>query len=331
MLSDKTIESGSNTLVNEELNRLKALAVDLQQSRETVHYIDYKQAEQDCEVLAAKLLELYSPQELKDFFFTAVPRGGIIVLGMLSYILDIQPAQLQPEMKSSQPLIIVDDCSLTGARFTRFLAQTTNSHVVFAHLYSHPDLRRALLEKEPRLRHCLAAHDLKDHAREHNPNPSQYQSWQAQWKKLLGPDAIWLGQPDRICFAWNEPDRPFWNPAAKRIEEYWQFLPPHLCLKNKARLDLPPRTVTKREWQLPSSVVSGFFDNVLWLCRTDTRQVYSLDSVSADMWRALAGYGNLDAAAEYLLSVYDKDEAALRSDLSSFANELQANGLLEKI
>ncbi len=49
------------------------------------------------------------------------------------------------------------------------------------------------------------------------------------------------------------------------------------------------------------------------------------------MWRALTGYGNLDAAAEYLLGLYDKNEATLRSDLRSFANELQANGLLEKI
>lgn len=330
-LVDKTTGIESKLPVNSELDRLKPLAGVVQQLNKILRYVDYKQAEGDCACLAAKLLGLYSRQELKDFFFTAVPRGGIIVLGMLSYILDIQPAQLQTAMESCQPLIIVDDCSLTGARFTHFLSQTTNSHVVFAHLYSHPDLRRALLEKEPRLRHCLAAHDLKDHSRENYPDPAQYKAWQAQWKKLMGPDEVWHGQPDLICFAWSEPGRVFWNPVTKRKEGGWKFLPPHFCLKNKAGLGLPPRAVAKREWQLSTSVVSGSFDNLLWLCRVDTRQVYSLNSVSADMWRALAGYGNLDAAVEYLLGQYDMDEASLRSDLQTFANELLANGLLEKV
>jgi hypothetical protein len=234
-------------------------------------------------------------------------------------------------MESSQPLIIVDDCALSGARFTRFLVRTNNSPVVFAHLYSHPDLRRALLEKEPRLRHCLAANDLKDHSRENYPDPAQYQAWQAQWKKLMGPDEVWHGQPDLVCFAWSEPDRVFWNPVTKRKERGWQFLPPHLCLKNKSNLNLPPKPVAERQWQIPSSVVSGAFDKLVWLCRTDTRLVYSLNSVSADMWQALAGYGNLDAAVEYLLGQYHMDEASLRSDLQTFVTELLANGLLEKV
>jgi len=331
ILLNKKIEIKSTPPGNPWFTRLKALAVQLQQSSETVHYVDYGQAERDCENLAAKLLDIYPRQELKNFSFTAIPRGGIIVLGMLSYILDIEPLQLQPAVEPAQPLVIVDDCSLTGVRFTNFLAQTTNSHVVFAHLYSHPDLRRALLEKEPRVQHCLAAHDLKDHAREHYPDPAQYQAWQDHWKKLLGPDALWIGQLDRVCFAWSEPGRIFWNPVTERKEVVWQFLPPHLCLKNRARLGLPPRAVTKREWQLPPTVISGSFDNVLWLCRADTRQVYSLNGISADMWRALAGYGNLDAAVEYLLSQYDIDEASLRSDLQTFANELLTNSLLEKV
>ncbi|UCH92589.1 MAG: PqqD family protein, partial [Candidatus Aminicenantes bacterium] len=299
-------------------------------SRQTVHYVDYGQAERDCERLAAKLLDIYSRKELKKFSYTAIPRGGIIVLGMLSYVLDLQPAQLQANLESSQPLVIVDDCALSGTRFTNFLARTTGSHLVFAHLYSHPDLRQALLDKEPRLKHCAAAHDLVDHAREHYQDPAQYQAWQDHWKKLMGPGAVWLGQPDLVCFAWNEPDRPFWNPVTRRLENYWQFLPPHLCLKNRTGSALPPRPVTKRDWQIPSSVVSGAFDNALWLCQTNNLQVYSLNGVSADMWGALAAYGNLDAAVEYLLSQYDIDKATMRGDLRTFANELLSKGLLEE-
>jgi hypothetical protein len=102
-------------------------------------------------------------------------------------------------------------------------------------------------------------------------------------------------------------------------------------LKNKAGLGLPPAVVETVRWQVCETVASSWIDGVVWLCRTDTGHVYSLEGVSVDMWRAVACYGNLDAAVEYLLSQYDVNEDRLRDDLSAFADELLTKGLMERV
>lgn len=317
--------SGADTL------RLSALVVLLKRTNDFVRFVDYGQAQRDCEQLAVMLLKVYSRQELDTFSFIALPRGGLIVLGMLSYILDLQPSQLVADLDSTAPLVIVDDCAITGRRFADFLDITASSHIVFAHLYSHPDLRKGILTREPRVNHCIAAHDLVDHARELYTDLSAYQAWQQKWRNRLGSNYYWIGQTDIVCFPWSEPDHPFWNELLEREEDGWRFLPPHRCLKNKSSLGLPPKAITNREWQVASSVVTGSFDGVLWLCQTETGQVYSLQSVAADIWRCLAVYGNVDATVEYMTDQYEIEEDILRGDVIAFAEELFAKGLIEKI
>lgn len=311
-------------------SRLNGLATLLQRVQGSVLYIDYQEAERACEELAVNILRIYSRQELESFTFTPLPRGGFIVLGMLSYILDLHPTQLDADLDSSNPLVIVDDCALSGHRFADFLLKTTSSHVVFAHLYSHPELRTAILASEPRVKHCIAAQDLVDHSWEHARELAEHQAWLDRWQQRLGPKRYWLGEVDPICFAWSEPEHLFWNEAMEQVQSTWQFLPPHLCLKNKWSLGLPPKAVSKREWQAPPTIISGWFDLVLWLCNVDKRQVCSLQDVAADIWRTLAVYGDEDAAVEYLLGNYEIDEGTLRDDLRAFANELLGKGLLER-
>jgi hypothetical protein len=325
-------------------SRLTQLAALLQTRQGQLHYVDYKQAEQDCERLAALLLQQITRPELATFHFAPIPRGGLIVLGMLAYILDLQPAQLLPQPNDQRPLVLVDDCALTGGRFGRFLAQTTAAPVIFAHLYSHPALRQAILEREARVSHCLAAHDLADHPPD---DPALYAGWQSRWRERLGAGRYWIGQPDLVCFAWSEPDQPFFNPASGQIEDGWRFLPPHACLKNKAALAVPPslQETSQRlnsesqpaseppgglyNWRVSSQVVTGRFDDLLWLCHTGSGQLFSLDGVAADMWRALAAYGHIATAAAYLLTLYAIPAATLHHDLTAFTHTLAAKGLLE--
>jgi len=320
----------SDSLTKASQSRLGVLSDLLRRTSDSVRYVDYRQAECDCEQLAASILHIYSHHELESFSFTAIPRGGSIVLGMLSYVLDLQPAQLEVDLVSPRPLVIVDDCALSGHRFADFLSKTSSSHVVFVHLYSHPNLRQAILSRESRVKHCLAAHDLTDHASEYYQIPAEYQAWQNRWQQRLGANRYWFGQSDPVCFAWSEPEYQFWNEEMERLESGWHFLAPHRCLKNKWNLGLPPKGLSKREWRVTASVVSGWFDGMLWLCQTHTHQVYSLTGLSADMWRTLAVYGDMNVAAEYLLSEYAVDPKTLRRDLSAFAKELLAAQLLEK-
>lgn len=306
--------------------RLGGLAALVGRLRSTLRYVDYAQAERDCERLGTLLLDAVGRAWLSEARLVGIPRGGLLVAGMLAYVLDLGRGAFD-SAGPQRPLLLVDDCALTGKRFADELARGT-APVVFAHLYSHPELRRAILECEPRVSHCLAARDLGDHARELYPEPAAYEAWRERWRRRLGPGRYWHGQPELVCFAWSEPDRLFWNPETETIEEGWRFLPPDRCLKNRSRLGLPPRASARRRWRVAEAVVSGEFDGQIWLYHATGDRLFAVADVAADMWRALAAWGEAEAAAGWLAGRYDAAPAELRHDLERFAERLAADGLL---
>lgn len=311
-----------------DTSRLSSIASQLRQHQGTLRYVDYRQAEKDCEKLGEMLLNIFSKHELQSFTYYSIPRGGIIILGILSYVLNLKPTQLLPASDPLRPHMIIDDISLTGTRLNQQLSLTPSETIVFAHLYSHPDLREAILSKESRVSHCVAAHDLIDCSREIYSDPEDYAAWQHRWSQRLELKHYWLGLTNLVGFAWSEPDRPFWNTDTKRLEDGWRYLPPHVCLKNKARLELPPSGKAKGQLCSSPGVVTGYFVDILWLIYISTGNIYSLSGMSADMWRAIVGYGSLDVAAEYLLTQYEIDAQTLQRDLRIFTEALLDKGLL---
>jgi len=315
-------------LLEADRERLAHLGRAICQFEKSIRYVDYRQAEQDCEQLATLILARFSRSDLERFSFSAIPRGGLIVLGMLSYLLDLRPEQLWVPAADVKSLFLVDDCALTGARLAAQLDRTPAQEVAFASLYSHPDLRRTVLERETRVRVCLAAHDLGDRK---DLSPDELQGWRQKWRERLGGKRYWLGPVELVCFAWSEPDHPFWNPTTAKVEDGWRWLPPHLCLKTRGRMAGPSADTAPRLWQAPANVVSGEFDGALWLCQTRTDRVFSLSGVSADIWRLLACWGRLRPVAEKLTELYDIDVNTALHDVNAFAGELEAAGLLERI
>jgi hypothetical protein len=320
------------SLPEADRGRLRPLAGMLRRLRGHLRYVGYRQAEEDCEVLAAKLLELFPRSELGRFTFAPIPRGGLIVLGMLSYALGLDRERFRLDPGSSGPLVVVDDCALTGARLAGFLETAASREVVAVHLYSHPDLRRAVREREARVVACLAARDLADLA---PARPEEHRLWTERWRERLGSGrswpGYWLGQPEPVGFAWNEPDRPFWNGVSGRVEDGWRFLPPHLCLKTRAALGgEPPGVPRGRVWRAPSHLVHGTFDGLLWLCDTRADQVFSLAGTGADLWRWLACWSDEAVAARRLAESYGIDPETARRETLAFAAELERAGLLER-
>lgn len=314
----------------DDMERLAALARSIKGYRTNIHYVSYKQAEKDCEELAYNILKVYEPEELKSFHFEAIPRGGFIVLGMLSYILDLKPHQLMPANDQDKPLMIVDDCALTGARLSKAISETNSSHMAIATLYSHHDLRKSIIENEPKVKHCFAACNLKDRARENYPDKKDYETWKKRTLEYMGGKRYWVGQPDLVGFAWNEPDYPFWNPVTEQIEDGWRSLPPHKCLKNKTRLGILPNHKAPVEFQMSSSVVSGVFDDIIWLVHLDKDEVFALDGIASQIWRVLIFYGNIEATVTYLKDKYEVDENILRIDVQELADDLLSKGLIER-
>jgi len=57
--------------------RLEWLRWQLDQVMSRLRYVGYAQAEKDCEQLASRLVERFGRDELQNYRFTAIPRGGL--------------------------------------------------------------------------------------------------------------------------------------------------------------------------------------------------------------------------------------------------------------
>lgn len=290
-----------------EQMRFWSLCVLLRTYQQQLRYVDYAQAEQDAARLAQALLANHTRAAIANWHFRAIPRGGLIVLGLLAYQLDLDSAQFAPPADPAAPLCLVDDCSLTGMRFHQQLQQTTARQIVFAHLYSTPTLRRAILAREPRVVACHAAHDLDE---------LDQTAADAAIESHLGIYAQrYSHRPVKpLAFAWNEPTTQIQDPFTNEIDARWHFVPPQQALSHLRRLDLPPQPVSARQWRVPDGVVWAWNDGVLWLLETASAQVYRLDGLSADTWRALAGYGDSAAARAYLATLAPAEPAAALAD-----------------
>jgi hypothetical protein len=312
--------------------QIEALRWQLDHLLPRLRYVGYRQAEEDCERLAARLLDRFGRKELDGFQFRAIPRGGLIVLGMLAYILDLRPAQLQHSPPSDAPLVLTDDCAISGLRFSEVLAGCESQQVIFALLYAHPDLRIAIEQREPRVLACVSAQDLADHAPAYYGD--EYEAWKERWRQRPNP-GYWIGQPDHVCFSWNEPDTVFWNPVAEQAETAWRLLPPELCLKHRrglapsdTRVQLQPEG--KGPLRPSGKVVFGELEGRVVVANMETGQSFELVDTAADMWRAILEHGNLEDVEKTLAASYQVERARLRDDLRGLVEDLLEQGLLEQ-
>ncbi|MBU7583781.1 MAG: PqqD family protein [Nostoc sp. TH1S01] len=307
------------------------LLFTLNRSLSRLHFVSYQQAEVDCQLLATQLVEHFGREQLKQFHFTAVPRGGLIILGMLAYALDLKSDQLQPPESSDIPWVVVDDCVFTGSRLGNFLQSQTHPKIIFAHLYSHPELRQAIATKEPHVLACLSARDLPDYGEE--DLGEHYQTWKQQSFSQLSGSRYWVGKTDSLCFSWNEPDRFFWNPISQKMQGGWRFLPPEICQKNRLKSPVnPPSIQVQNEGngniQPGLQVIYGEYGEEIIIGNLETQASFELNGVAADIWKFLVEYGNVEQIVTALLNIYEVDEDDLRTDVHSFINQLNNQGLL---
>lgn len=292
-----------------------------------LRYIGYDEAEAAAEKLATRLVESYGAEAVRRFRYTPLPRGGLIVLGLLASRLDLPADRLSnapPDAGEDTPLVVVDDCALSGGRFGAFLHDCPARQVIFAQLYSPPALRAAIEAGEPRVLACLAAHNLEDgdEVRE-------------RWGRRLSGPRYGPGTGDRIAFPWNEPDRLLWNQDTGEVELGWKLVPPELCLKQRAaadssarpRIQVQPRGLGP--WRPSSTVLFAEHRAETVVHRLDTGEVFRLPGTAHAMWRALLRAGDPAAASRLLLARYRVAAATLEADLAQFLQTLRERGLVE--
>lgn len=314
--------------------RIESLVDQIRTELPRLRYVPYPQVESDCEELAALLEARFGREEIRSMDFVAIPRGGLIVLGILSYFLDLRPSRLvQMSLRRRQPLVVVDDCSVSGIRFGQFLTTLPQRPVVFAPLYSHPELRSAIEGEEPRVLAVMSPRDLSDNAPLLGP---EYPEWRERWAGRSGDEAFWIGRPERLGFPWSETDLNFWNPVAEHEEAGWRLVPPELCLKNRVAAAGPhaPRIQRQPPGKGPcgpsSTTLFAYIDDRVIVANYATGESVQLADVAARMWRGIVEYGNPPDVVESLRDVYDVKEVELLHDLTTFLEEMEQKGFLQR-
>jgi hypothetical protein len=311
------------------LGQLSLQAPFLNQACQRLRYVTYGSAMTACEQLAEQLQNTFGSKSLQEFQFYGVPRGGLIVLGMLSYILGLRSEQLNPTDSSDVPLVVVDDCALSGSRFYRVLQQYPQYSLILATLYAHKDLMGAIASREPNVIQCLSGQELYDHGPE--TMGDKYADWQAQNQALLMGHRYWLGLPDYICFPWNEPDHLLWNPSTAALEQSWHILPPRVCLKNRPAYgdDLPIQVQPSVQgWLQPTEhIVFGELNGQVLIGHIPTGETFGLSGKAAEFWRVILRAEGLEEAIRQLSQQYPG--SSLRSDLTNLIDQLSQQQILQ--
>ena len=198
--------------------------------------------------------------------------------------------------------------------------------IIFSPLYSSPELRSAITEREPRVRACISAHDLESCM-------DSVEEDQRSFQEIFGaPDKsdYWNGLTDYLCFAWNEPGFVFLNPVTKKIDGIWTIFPHEVCLKNgPVRIPIRVKPDIRAEFCVAENFVTIHSDDSVTIDNLVTHDRYVLKGIAAEMWNALMEYGNQEALLTKFVNEYDIDQITLKGDISDFTRNLLSRGILK--
>ncbi len=311
--------------------RLATLTWQLERVLPRLLVLDQPAVERAVEALAVNLVERFGRAALHRHRFEAVPRGGLVVLGLLAYVLDLDPTHLEVRQDDRRPRIVIDDCALSGVRFRQHLAALPeHASVVFAPLVATPELRAAV-ERDPRVRACVSGLDLRDAAQA--LYGAEYERWRERWSKRQATLGYWVGQPPHVCFPWNEPDIAVWNEERGVSERALPLLPPERCLKHRAlgrrqmaRVVVQP--APHRQLRLADDLVFGEFEGALVLSRPSWSTPLVLNGVASALWNALLSHGETSAAATEVAQTYGAEPARVAGDFDGFVRALRERGAI---
>lgn len=299
-----------------------------------LHYVDYAEVEADCVRLGEKLQKGFSDETLSSATFLGIPRGGAVVLGLLSYVLDLDQAQIHPQDLTSGPLIVVDDCFLSGSRLARFLEEHPSpTKVVAAGLYAHPDLRAAVEQKRPRVKACVTARDLTDYAPEIYGD--DYKDWESRWDRRETGPRFWTGITEHLCFPWGEPDYGIWNSETEQTDQAWTVAPPDRSLKARfsgqrgSEGAVQVQQSSSGAITVPPEVFYATFSDQVLVGATGSEECLELDGSAADFWMALVTCETISEAKSALRQKYNVKPKRLESDLRAFVEALADRQFLE--
>ncbi len=306
-------------------------AADLESPAPTVACLGWREVERLAWRLAERLREELD-SDLGRSVFVAIPRGGLFVLGMLSYLLELRPEQLATSnTETSGPFVVIDDCAISGARLAATLdgldRRGVADRLVVGHLLSHPALRDAVESGHPPVSRCLAADDL---AEWRGASAAERAALSERWRRRLPGRRYWLGPVEPVAFPWSAPDSIWWNERERVVEEGWHRVSPWRALRFRAelRLPAPPGVDSERG---PLDLAPGTLwklDGDRFLIVSAEGRLWGFTGVGLDLWRGLLAFGDEEPTVRYLSSIYEAGAERLARDVREFVDTVAGRGLL---
>lgn len=287
--------------------------------------VPYPEVESACIDLATRIRAILDDDALTRARVVGIPRGGMIVAAMLAYALGL-PIAPSGSATGNEVTILVDDCSLSGMRLRDEIRRHRGDRLVIGLLHAHADLARAVEEREPGVVACIVARDLVDHALDR----PDYEPWKERWQQRA-PNDYWTGDPDHVCYPWNEPDALVWNRERMAAEAGWRVVPPQWCLKNRSQARVADVQVC--------AAVNGPLrprDDVVWCVSEDEVIVagrkgstaIALRGSARAMWTAIVSHALAEQAIAEVAGRYGVDTRTVQADFERFTADLAARGLL---
>jgi hypothetical protein len=283
--------------------------------------------------LAGEIRGLVPEHELARARVVGVPRGGLVVAGLLAYALDIPGARVAPLQAArdrDELTILVDDCIISGARLREILRKVDGTDLIVASLCSHPEVRQAIEASETEVRACIAADDLKDWGTAELGE--DYGEWKRIWMERV-PERYGAALTDLPAFPWSEPDTRSWDEEAGRVRENWKVVPPSMCLRNrvtKPYLDLQVADDIPGIERLAPDVVPVRRSGATVLIHCARRSGVTLSRTGAellDLWLESDSVWTSRTMAER----YGVDESRIRRDLEELLASLLAKGFVQEL
>jgi hypothetical protein len=308
-------DAGSETAVEAQVGGVESICRQLR-------FVDYLEADQVAAALARQLHRRFG-DELRTWPRAAIPRGGWLVAGLLARHLPRAIA----EGDVDQPLLVMDDCALTGAVLRRFLGGVGARRVVFAPLFASAALARAVERAEDRVEAVIMGEELAERGKDQLGDG--YSSWRQRWRSRLGAEPYWLGISDFICFPWNEPRRWVWNPHSETMECGWRLLPPERTARRRAASEPQPESGRKGPIRPAAGVVWAEAEGRVYVGRVPTGESFQLAGVAASLWRTLVRGGDRKTMLDAVTSGFEVDDETAARDIDRWLHEIEDQGLIE--
>lgn len=308
--------------------RIGELGGLLEEAATRLRVLAWADVETACQRLAERIRGSLGSDALQRACLVGVPRGGVIVAGLLAYALDI-PRERVGRTEGAETVILVDDCSISGVRLHEVLAEfDASQRLVIATLLSHPELRAAVVSAEPQVAGFMSGGDLLEHT-ERILGPES-EAWRRRWKERV-PTRYHTALLDLPVFPWGEPQVRLFNPVTQQTEPSWWLAPPSSCLHHRVSpsgLQIQEVDADPARTRLAAEVVPVAFDGATVLVDTGRGRTLRLTGTAAALWDAWIGAGSLERAAAAVSQRYEIEPERAVSDLKELLRGLAERELL---